>query len=156
MKKFLFMCLLAVLTISGSVSCANAQSKDVDTSGASKDVVTVCQVLDKAVDALKEDPSRMDEIGETLGQGVKDLDINQKLTPADKALLKKTMNRLMETMVLSQMEQNPQMVQMLGSLTDDQKKEMIDMAMKVAAKEVDAKIDSCETLSDFANMADNM
>lgn len=148
-------CLLAVVAVGSSVSCANAQTKE-DTSGASKDVVTVCQIFDKAVDALKQDPSKMDEIGETLGQGVKDLDLNQKLTPADKALLKKTMHRLMETVVLSQMDQNPQLSQMLGSMTDEQKKEMIDMAMKVAAKEVDGKIDACETLGDLEDMTSGM
>ena len=159
MKKILMICLLAVLTVGVSVSCANAQNKSdssAETSGASKDVVMICKVFDKATDALKKDPSKLDEIGETLGEGLKEPDVNQKLTPADKALLKKTMYRLMETVVVTQMEQNPQVAQMMGSMTDDQKKEMIDMAMKIASKEVDSKIDACETLGDLTKMTADM
>lgn len=88
-----------------------------------------------------------------MNKSVGNLDTDQKLTSADKALLKKTMYNLMEVVVSIQMEQNPQMAQIFGNLTEDQKKEMMGMAMKVATQELDNKIVSCETLGDFTDLA---
>lgn len=161
MKKLLMVCLLAVLSVSGSVSCVNAQTKSdnsaqASTSGASKDVVTVCEIFNKAIATIEKDPSKMNEVGETLGNGVKDLNTDQKLTTADKNLLKQTFHRLMKAVVVSQMDANPQMASLMANMTDEQKQQTIDMAMQIAAKEIDGKIDACETLGDLAKMTSDM
>lgn len=157
MTKAFMMFLLAALTVSCGLASANASEANdastASTSGVTKDIATLCATLDKAAESLKNEPTDISRLGESIESNIKDLDLKQKLTPADKALLKKTMRNFMVVVVSSQMEQNPQMAQMFSSLSADQKKEVIDMAMNMAAKEIDSKIDACETLEDFSNIS---
>ena len=158
MKKYSVMCLLAMMIAGGSMSYANPRPDNdknsvTSSSAVSKDIAELCSALDKALEALKTNPSDLSGFGNSMNKSVGNLDTDQKLTSADKALLKKTMYNLMEVVVSIQMEQNPQMAQIFGNLTEDQKKEMMGMAMKVATQELDNKIDSCETLGDFTDLA---
>lgn len=157
MKKMFIIGLLALMSV-GGISCAYAQTNEeaasVSASGASTNIAALCSALDQALDQLKTNPSdlSLSDMGAAIEKKTNELDHTQKLTPADKALLKKTMHKLMETVVSIQMMENPQMAQMLGNLTEDQKKEMIDQAMNMISKEIDGKIDKCDTIGDFANI----
>ena len=147
---------LLALMSAGGISCAYAQTSEktasVSTSSASANIAALCSAIDQAVAKIKTGSSDLSDIGASIEKKANELDPKQKLTPADKALLKNTMHGLMETVVATQVMQAPQMAQVFGNLTEDQKKEMISQAMTIAAKEIDGKIDKCETVGDFANI----
>ena len=155
MKKMCVIGLLALMSV-GGMSCVYARASE-DTvpaavSGASPGIAQLCAALDQTVELLKTNSSDVSGIGSMIEKKANELDPNQKLTPADKALLKKTMCKLMETVVTTKVMENPQMASLFGNLSEDQKKEMVSMAMEVTSKEIDSKIDQCDTIGDFVNM----
>ncbi len=155
MKKFVLTCLLTMTLVGIPASYTYAQStqQTVTSSAATPNIASLCSALSKATEALQKDPATAAEIGSSIEKKLDDLDRNQKLTPADKKLLKETMVKLMKSVAMVQLTTDPQMAAMVAGLTEEQKQEMIDTGMQAITKELDQKIDACQTLGDFSKIA---
>ena len=157
MKKTIILYLLAIILVGGS-SCAQAQSSKEKTASESSaktstSIAEFCSALDQVMTQLEKDPSKLQNIGEMIDKKVDNLNKDQKLTAADKATLKKTMGKMVKVIVQTQLKQTPELANALGSMTEDQKKEVMDMALKTATEEIDKRIDACNTIGDFINVA---
>ena len=149
--------MLAMMLVSGS-SCAQAQSNKEQAAAStsakpSPAIAEFCKKLDQAMAVLEKDPENIQKIGDILEKSTETLDKSQKLTAADKSALKKSMNKAIEVIVKTQLKQAPEIANALASMTEEQKKETIDLALKTATKEIDSRIDACKTIEDFIGVA---
>ena len=146
-----------MMLVSGS-SCAQAQSNKEQAAAStsakpSPAIAEFCKKLDQAMAVLEKDPENIQKIGDILEKSTETLDKSQKLTAADKSALKKSMNKAIEVIVKTQLKQAPEIANALASMTEEQKKETIDLALKTATKEIDSRIDACKTIEDFIGVA---
>lgn len=122
----------------------------------SASIAELCGSIDMVTAAIKNDPSlKVQDIGDVVDKKVEKLDKKQVLTDADKTALKKSMGNLIQVMVETQLLQSPDMKSAMKKMSEEKKKETINMALKIAKEEINSGIDDCKTIEDFIGITNN-